>query len=1048
MKQVNLRICQTILTLILGLFLSVGAYAQNITVKGHVKDALGGVIGASIVEKGNATNGTITDLDGNFSLNVPKGSTLVISFIGYKTQEVAAAPSVIVTLVEDTEMLDEVVVIGYGVAKKNDLTGSVTAIKPDEMNKGLVTNAQDMMQGKIAGVSVTSGGGTPGGGATIRVRGGSSLNASNDPLVVIDGLAMDNQGVKGLANPLSMVNPADIETFTVLKDASATAIYGSRGSNGVIIITTKKGRSGSKPSVTYNGNVSVSTKKKTIDVLSGQEFGELVENMYGVWKEDNPQERTDAWLLLGTRRAPANFERVTLKNGNYHQPDADGFLAEYDKDGNLLHYMYDNTDWQDEIYRAAVSHDHNITISGGLKNMPYRISLGYTNQDGILKTSNFERYTASVNLSPKFFDDHLTINLNAKGMIANNRYADGDAIGAAVYMNPTFSVRNEGEIYQKYFGGYTQWTSDGSALNDPSWPYTSNRNATKNPVATLNLKDDTANSKAFIGNAELDYKVHGLEDLRLHMNVGGDFSTGKQTTVISPMSVSNNYYGWNGWEKIYKYNKMLNAYVQYYKDFNDAHHFDIMGGYEWQHFYHKGSKDGWGLYQSTNTEKPGEKYQQDAKVWKSENYLVSFFGRANYTLLDRYMLTATVRYDGSSRFKDHWALFPSFAFGWRLKEEAFLKDVDALSDLKLRLGYGQTGQQEGIGDYNYFASYNVSTSVDSSYPILGNGILYRPDAYNADLTWETTTTYNAGIDFGFWNGKLSGSVDYYYRKTTDLLNTVYVSAGSNFRNQVTSNVGSLKNTGVEVALTYRPIQTQDLNWEITANATYNKNEITELIGQEGYFVPTGGISAGTGGNCQAHSVGHPASSFYVFQQVYDKAGKPIEGAYVDRNGDGIINQDDKYFYKSPAAPWTAGLSSKIMWKNWDFGFSLRANFNNYVYNDLEAGSSNVNKGYLYRLGFLSNVPTMSVEKGWQTNDNVLSDYFVQNATFLKCDNITLGYSFDKLFGAKIGGRIYGAVTNVFTITNYKGIDPEVFGGIDNNLYPRPFTAQLGLTLNF
>ncbi|WP_297329669.1 TonB-dependent receptor, partial [uncultured Bacteroides sp.] len=434
--------------------------------------------------------------------------------------------------------------------------------------------------------------------------------------------------------------------------------------------------------------------------------------------------------------------------------------------------------------------------------------------------------------------------------------------------------------------------------------------------------------------------------------------------------------------------------------------------------------------------------------WKSENYLVSFFGRANYSLLDRYMLTATVRYDGSSRFKDHWALFPSFAFGWRLKEEAFLKDVDVLSDLKLRLGYGQTGQQEGIGDYNYFASYNVSTGAGSSYPIIGDGILYRPDAYNENLTWETTTTYNAGVDFGFWNGRLSGSVDYYYRETTDLLNTVYVSAGSNFRNQVTSNIGSLKNTGVEVALTYRPIQTRDLSWEITANATYNKNEITELIGDDDYFVATGGISAGTGGTAQAHSVGHPASSFYVFQQVYDKVGKPIEGAYVDRNGDGIINQDDKYFYKSPAAPWAAGLSSKVIWKNWDFGFSLRANFNNYVYNDLEAGSSNVNKGYLYRLGFLSNVPSMSVEKGWQTNDNVLSDLFVQNATFLKCDNITVGYSFDKLFGSKLGGRIYGAVTNVFTITNYKGIDPEVFGGIDNNLYPRPFTAQMGLTLNF
>ncbi len=833
MKQVNLRICRTILPLFLGLFLSIGVYAQNITVKGHVKDAMGSVIGANVVEKGNTSNGTITDLDGNFTLSVRKGATLIVSFIGYKSQEVAAAENLVVTLQDDAELLSEVVVIGYGVAKKNDLTGSVTAIKPDEMNKGLVTNAQDMMQGKIAGVNVTTGGGTPGGGATVRIRGGSSLNASNDPLIVIDGLAMDNQGVKGLANPLSMVNPADIETFTVLKDASATAIYGSRGSNGVIIITTKKGRSGAKPSITYNGNISVSSKKKTIDVMNGQEYGEFIEKIYGVDSEP--------WLLMAGA--------VKDKDGNVVG------LTNAVKEGDA--YRYNNTDWQDEIYRTAISHDHNVTIAGGLKNMPYRVSLGYTNQDGILKTSNFERYTATVNISPKFFDDHLTVNLNAKGMIANNRYADGGAIGSAVYMIPTFSVQNSGETYQKWFGGYSQWTSDGTALNDPTWTVTSNQDATKNPVSLLNQKDDTANSKSFIGNAEFDYKVHGLEDLRLHMNVGGDFSTGKQTTVISPYSVFNNcnYYGWDGWEKVTKYNKMFNAYAQYMKDFSDAHHFDIMGGYEWQHFYHKGEKDGWGLYQSTNTVKPGEQFRRDAKVWKSENYLVSFFGRANYTLLDRYMLTATVRYDGSSRFKDHWALFPSFAFGWRVKEEAFLKDVDVLSDLKLRLGYGQTGQQEGIGDYNYFASYNVSTGIGSSYPLLDSeGILYRPNAYNADLTWETTTTYNAGLDFGFWNGKLSGSVDYYYRKTTDLLNTVYVPAGSNFRNQVTSNIGSLKNTGVEIALTYRPIQTKDLSWEITANATYNKNEITELIGEKGYFVPTGGISAGTGGNCQAHAV--------------------------------------------------------------------------------------------------------------------------------------------------------------------------------------------------
>ncbi len=1010
---------KVLLMFVVGLFLSLDAFAQQITVKGVVKDAIGEpIIGANVVVKGT-TNGTITDFDGNFQLSANQGDMIVISFIGYVAQELPAAASMNVVLKDDTEALEEVVVIGYGVARKNDLTGSVTAIKPDEKNRGLVTNAQDMMQGKIAGVNVTSGGGTPGGAATIRIRGGSSLNASNDPLVVIDGLAMDNQGVKGLSNPLAMVNPADIETFTVLKDASATAIYGSRGSNGVIIITTKKGKGATKPTITYNGNVSVSNKKKTIDVLSGQEFGEMMEEMYGVG--------SDPWKLAAGVDASGNMA-----------------FAKQVGDG----YVYNNTDWQDEIYQSAVSHDHNLTVSGGLKNMPYRVSVGYTNQDGILKTSNFERYTASVNLSPKFFDEHLTVNINAKGMIANNRYADGGAIGAAVYMIPTFPVRSSGEVYNKFFGGYTQWTADGSALNDPSWLYTSNRNATQNPLATLNLKDDTANSKTFIGNLELDYKVHGFEDLRLHMNVGGDFSTGKQTTVISPLSASNNYYGWDGWDKTDKFNKMLNAYAQYYKDFNKNHHFDIMAGYEWQHFRREGEYDGWGLYPGTNTEKPGEKYQRNAKVWKSENYLVSFFGRANYTLMNRYMLTATVRYDGSSRFKDHWALFPSFAFGWKMKEEAFLKDVEWLDDLKLRLGYGQTGQQEGIGDYNYFASYNVSSGVGSAYPILGNGILYRPDAYNADLTWETTTTYNAGIDFGFGNGLLSGSLDYYYRETTDLLNTVYVSAGSNFRNQVTSNIGSLKNTGIEASLTYRPIRNGDWNWEITANLTYNKNEITELIGEEGYYVPTGGISAGTGGNCQAHAVGHPASSFYVFQQVYDKAGNPIEGVYVDRNGDGIINQDDKYFYKSPMAPWTAGLSSRLQWKNWDFGFSLRANFDNYVYNDLEAGSSNVNKGYLYRLGFLSNVPSMSVEKGWQTNDNVLSDYFVQNATFLKCDNITLGYSFDSLFGAKIGGRVYGSVTNVFTITDYKGIDPEVFGGIDNNLYPRPITAQLGVTLNF
>ena len=990
---------KVLLTLVVGLFLSVGAFAQQITVNGIVKDTTGEpVIGANVLVKGT-TNGTITDFDGNFQLMANKGDIIVISFIGYSAQELPATAELMnVVLKDDSEMLSEVVVIGYGVAKKNDLTGSVTAVKPDEMNKGLVTNAQDMMQGKIAGVNVTSASGTPGAGATIRIRGGSSLNASNDPLIVIDGLAMDNNGVKGLSNPLSMVNPSDIESFTVLKDASATAIYGSRGSNGVIIITTKKGRTGSKPSVSYNGNVSVSMKKKTIDVMDGDQYRSFIGNMYGT---DSP-----AYAALGTA----------------------------------------NTDWQSEIYRAAISTDHNVTLSGGLKNMPYRVSIGYTNQQGILKTSDFQRYTASVNLSPSFFEDHLKVNLNAKGMIAKTGYANTDAVNAAVWMDPTQSVRDSREQF-KNFGGYFQWLGSGAALNDPTWDKTYNSLATKNPVALLEQQYKNADSKTFIGNAEFDYKVHGFEDLRLHMNLGGDFSKGEETTVITPQSSTNAYYGWDGWDKSEKYNLMFNAYAQYMKDFNDAHHFDIMGGYEWQHFHQEGSYDGFGLYPSTNTEKPGQQTEHKLTEWKTENYLVSFFGRANYSLLDRYLLTATVRYDGSSRFKDHWALFPSFAFGWRIKEEAFLKDVDALSDLKLRLGYGQTGQQEGIGDYNYFASYTMGHGNRFEYPLIGDAI-YRPDAYNADLTWETTTTYNVGLDFGFMNGRLTGSVDAYYRETTDLLNTVYVAAGSNFRNQVTSNIGSLENKGVEVSLNWKAISTNDLLWDLGFNVTYNKNEITELIGGDAdYYVATGGISSGTGNTCQAHAVGSTANSYFVYQQVYDQNGLPIEGQFVDRNADGIVNEKDKYLYKSPHAPWTAGFTSKVVWKNWDFSFALRANFDNYVFNDLEAGASNMATLWA-ESGYLTNRPKNVIEKNWKTYDAILSDYFVQNASFLKMDNITLGYSFDQLFGTKISGRVYATASNVFTITDYKGIDPEVSYGIDNSLYPRPFTALLGVSLNF
>ncbi|WP_302323886.1 SusC/RagA family TonB-linked outer membrane protein [Bacteroides congonensis] len=1000
---------KALLVLLVGLFLSIGAFAQQIAVKGHVKDTTGElVIGANVLVKGT-TNGTITDFDGNFMLNVPKDAILSVSFVGYKTAEVKAAPTVMITLEDDSQVLDAVVVIGYGSVKKNDMTGSVTAIKPDKLNKGLITNAQDMMTGKIAGVSVVSKGGAPGAGATIRIRGGSSLTAENDPLIVIDGLAMDNKGVKGLSNPLSMVNPNDIESFTVLKDASATAIYGSRASNGVIIITTKKGQAGARPTISYDGNLSVSNVKSTVDVMDGNQFRSFIKD---IWGEDSEA---------------------------------------YSKLGNA------NTDWQKEIFRAAVSTDHNLTISGGLKNMPYRVSFGYTNQNGILKTSKFERYTASVSLAPSFFQDHLKVNANLKGMIAKNRYADGNAVGSAVSFDPTQSVRSDDPYHQYYFDGFFQWNTDASSLNDDTWKRTFNGNAPGNPVALLEEKNDRAISKSLIGNLELDYKFHFLPDLHAHVNGGMDLSTGKQYTDVSPYSSTNNYYGSYGWEEKDKYNLSLNAYLQYSKDFTDKHRFNVMAGYEWQHFHDTSDQEYWGLYPLSNNvvENRGQRYNNTASGSATESYLVSFFGRVNYTLLDRYLFTATVRQDGSSRFhKDNrWGLFPSFALGWKLKEEAFLKDVDVLSDLKLRLGYGITGQQNiNSGDYPYLAVYE--TNKDGAYyPILGEGITYRPNAYNPDLKWEKTTTYNVGVDFGFLNNRINGSVDYYYRKTTDLLNSVFVSAGTNFKNKVLSNVGSLENSGVEFSINSKPVVTTDWTWDLGFNITYNKNEITKLTtgDSENYYVAAGdNIGGGRDMKAMAHAVGHPASSFYVYQQVYDENGRPIENEFVDRNGDGTINGDDRYFYKKPTADVLMGLTSRLSYKSWDFSFSLRASLNNYVYNSVEAGGSDCNPTSIYSFGALNNRPLMGVANNIQSkNDNtLLSDYFVQNASFMKCDNITLGYSFKKLFGAPIDGRVYAAVQNVFTITKYKGLDPEVENGLDNNIYPRPLTTLIGLSLNF
>lgn len=1020
-KQVKFPNALRTATLSAGLFLSASAFAQQVVVKGNVVDETGEpVIGASVKVVGG-TLGTVTDIDGNFTLNADKKSTIEVTYIGYEPVKMQAGQNLTIHLKNTSSTLNEVVVIGYGAVKKSDLTGSVTALKPDSKNKGLVVNAQDMLSGKVAGVNVTSNSGEPGVGTQIRIRGGSSLNASNDPLIVIDGVPMDNNKVgntmgNSASNLLSTINPQDIESFNVLKDASATAIYGSRGSNGVIIITTKKGHKGQKPEVSYSGSVSVSQKKKTYDMMNGDQYRAYVKSLFN--------ENDDAVKALGTA----------------------------------------NTDWQDLIYRTAVSHDHNITVSGSAgKFLPYRVSVGYTSQQGILKNSDYNRYTAAVNLNPSLLNDHLNLNLNAKGMFSKAKKADTGAIGNAVSFDPTQSPyaftsqrdlamlgANAQQTLQN-FGGYFNWLTSASAYNNPQWPFVRFNDAPANPLAQLELGGNVEKVRSFIGSADIDYKVHGFEDLRLHMTLGAEIAKGTVDETQPTSYPTTLYYGGITDNENFKRNLLLSAYAQYYKDFSKNHHFDIMGGYEYQHFYFD-YNNSWMQYYPQSDAQAGNVFKDTKDIDKYENFLVSFFGRANYTLMNRYFFTATVRDDGSSRFKDHWGLFPSFAFAWRMKDENNLKDIKWLSDLKFRAGYGVTGQQEGISNYLWFKQYKKGQNY-GQYPIIGDGTIYTPLYYNDKLKWEKTTTYNLGLDFGICN-RLTGSIDWYVRNTTDLINSAPVAALAGSADKGIQNIGSMKNTGVELSLNYVAVNTKDWYWTMNYNLTYNRNRITDLNGVSDTGDPvTTGDNIDNVNKVLAYQTGYAANSFYVYEQMYDKNGKPIEGAVVDRNGDGVISNADKYLYKQVAAPVTMGFSTRVEWKNFDLGFSLRASLGNYVFNNFEQGKRLKTTSSVWcQNAYLANRPVNTL--GWDSDalESKLSDYFVQNASFLKMDNITLGYSFNRLFKSGswkgISGRVYASCSNVFTITNYKGIDPEVYNGIDNNIYPRPITFQFGLNLTF
>lgn len=945
----------------------------------------------------------LTDFDGNFLLNANKGDIIIISFIGYRSQEAQAAASMNIILKDDTELLDEVVVIGYGSVKKDDLSGSVVAIKAEEMNKGAVTSPQELIMGKVPGLSVSQGDGAPGAGSTIRIRGGASLNASNDPLIVIDGIPVSNDAAPGTPNALATINPNDIETFTVLKDASATAIYGSRASNGVIIIQTKKGTQ-DKIKVSYSGTFTAKDPYKRIETLDAQSFREVMQAQY-------PE---------GTAQS-ADIQRI------------------------LNVYPNQSTDWQDAIYQTGLSTDQNIGIAGKAGFMPFRISLGYNTEKGTLKTSKYERYTGAVNLSPKFFDNHLSVDINVKGTINKNRFADSGAVGAAAFFDPTKPIYDE----ENRYNGYWNWGIVQGAQADL---------ATQNPLSLLYDRNNHGTTKRSLGNIQLDYKIHGLEDLHANLNLGYDVAKTTGRNFVNSNSVQSSldktFTGLgqgNTWNNLRR-NHLLDFYMNYAKNIESIKsNFDIMAGYSWQHFYYAnhditysnptedlGAKEGY-----TYDENERHYIRDDHRRIPYENYLISFFGRLNYNFMDRYLLTATLRRDGSSRFSENnrWGLFPSAALAWTISNEPFMKATEnVLSKLKLRLGYGVTGQQE-IGDYQYITSYSFSTNPNTTY--LGTTLL-KPNGYSPDLKWEQTTTYNVAIDFGFLNNRINGSIEYYQKHTKDLLNTISAAAGTNFINLITANVGKMKNKGVEANVNAIAIQSKDFTWEVGYNITWNDSKITKLTTT---FNPDyQGIDAGTN---QKHQVGEMPGTFYLYQQVYDENGKPIQNAFVDRNNDGQITEADRYLtHKSPMAKVYMGFSSQFSYKKWDLGFNLRANFGNYVYNGVASGNSTSNN--YGGKGFITNLYNGFQDTGFtllNTSEQMASDYFLENASFLKMDNLTLGYSFQNLFAAKLSGRISASVQNVFTISKYSGLDPEC-GAIDSNIWPRPRTYTIGLNLNF
>lgn len=962
--------------------------AQTRTIKGEVTDAQNGeaLIGATVMVEGEK-GGTVTDFDGNFSLQVSSSAKKIkVSYIGYIDKVLSISDNMKVKLESDSKALADVVVIGYGTARKSDLTGSVATVKSKDFNKGLVSSPEQLINGKVSGVQIMSNSGSASAGSTIRVRGGASLNASNDPLIVLDGVPLEQGGISGnSSNFLSMINPSDIESMTVLKDASSTAIYGSRASNGVIIITTKKGQQGAVK-VNFNTTNSLQTRAQMVDMLSRDEFVNVI-NQFGDANQKS---------LLGTA----------------------------------------NTDWNDEVYRTAFGTDNNLSVSGSIdKWLPFRVSVGYYNQSGLVRKDNVERWTGNVVLTPSFFQDHLKLTINAKGTLNNNSFNNGGAVWAAATFNPTIPVYSGNDKY----GGYNE------ALDADGYPVNA---GVRNPRGLVDLYDSKSKVSRFIGSMDVDYKVHFLPDLKLHATVGADYAKGDGTIHV-PVYAAQSY---NKDESLggsdYKYgpqkneNRLLTLYANYAKYFEDIKsNVDLTAGYDYQYW-----KSTTPLYY---TKSAAGTNLSTVKASDYRHVMLSYYGRINYSFDGKYLLTATVRRDASSRFsKDtRWGTFPSVALGWTLTEEPWLKNQKVLSNLKLRASYGVTGQQEGIGNYNYLPVYTYSVTGAEAF-INGQYInTYRPEAYVSDLKWETTTSWNFGLDFGFLDGRIGGAIDFYTRKTKDLLASVPTAAGTNFSKTILTNVGNVDSKGIEVSLNATPIQTKDWEWNLSYNFTWQNMKVKNLSLIKGGSQTNVKVGPSIDAyQFQVLSEGYEPYMFYVYHQLYDsKTGKPIEGAYADLNNDGEINDADLYRYHSPAPKYIMGLSTSLRYKQLTLGMSFRANIDNYVYNGMGM-STGAFETVSYNNSQLNNLNTSFLKTGFKTRQ-YLSDYYVENASFLKLDNLSLSYNVGKI-NKWASLTVSAMVQNVFTITGYSGTDPEVPNGMDNSFYPRPRTYSVSLGLQF